>query len=66
MCKVVGGARAVYGQAECFEDHILADVFTEGSCSLVLYNDHVNSITRNTQLLYICYFRPIGYLVPSF
>ena len=44
MCRVVGGARAVDGQAECFEDQILADVFglesgvaTEGSCSLVLY-----------------------------
>ena len=37
-----------------------ADVFglesgvtTEGSCSLVLYYDDVNSITRNTQLLYM-------------
>ena len=34
-------------------------VTTEGSCSLVLYYDHVNSITRNTQLLYIllCSYR---------
>ena len=38
----------------------LADVFglesgvtTEGSCFLVLYFDHVNSKTRNTQLLYV-------------
>ena len=26
-------------------------VTTEGSCSLFLYYDHVNSITKNTQLL---------------
>ena len=37
---------------------------TQGSSSLVLYYDHINSITRNTQLLYICYFSPICYLVP--
>ena len=50
------------GQAKCFEDQILADVFglgsamtTEGLCSLVLYYDHIKSITRNTQPLYICY-----------
>ena len=72
MCRVVGGARAVDGQAESLEDQILADVFglesrvpTEGLCSLVLYYDHVNSIARNTQLLYICCFGPIGYLIPS-
>ena len=60
MCRVVGGARAVDYQTECLEDQILADVFglesgvaTEGLCSLVLYYDHVNSITRNTQLLYM-------------
>ena len=71
MCRVVGGARAVDGQAECLEDQILADVFefesgvtTEGSSCLVLYYDHINSITRNTQLLYICYFAPNGYPVP--
>ena len=58
------------GQAEYLEDQILADVFglesggaTEGSCSLVLYYDHINSITRNTQLFHICYFAPIGYLL---
>ena len=27
MCRIVGGARAVDGQAECLEDQILADVF---------------------------------------
>ena len=44
MCRVVGGAWAVDGQAECLEDQILADVFglesgvtTEGWSSLVLY-----------------------------
>ena len=68
MCRVGGGARAVDGQAQCL-DHILAHVFrlqsgvtTEGSSSLVLYYDHINSITRNTQLLYIYYFAFIGYL----
>ena len=61
MGRVVGRARAVDGQAECLEDQILVYVFgleggptTEGSCSPILYYDHVNSITRNTQLLYIC------------
>ena len=60
MCRVVGGARAVDGQKECLKDHILADVFglesgmtTEGSSSLVLYYDHINSKIRNTQLLYM-------------
>ena len=60
MCRVVGRARAVDGQAECLEDQILADVFglesgvtTEGLCSLVFYYDHVNSITINKQLLSI-------------
>ena len=58
-CRVVGGARAVDGQAECLEDQILEDVFglesgvtTERWTSLILYYDHIiNSITRNTQLL---------------
>ena len=27
MCRVVGEARAVDGQAECLEDQILANVF---------------------------------------
>ena len=60
MCRFVGGARAVDCQAECLEDHILADVFrlesgvtTEGWASLVLYYDHINSIARITQLLYM-------------
>ena len=60
MCRVVGGARAVDGQAECLEDQILADVFglesrvtTEGWSSLVLFYDLINSITRHTQLLYM-------------
>ena len=73
MCRVVGGARAVHGQAEGLKHQILADVVglesgmtTEGSYSLALYYDHINSITRNTQLLYICYFAPIGYLVPIY
>ena len=63
MSRVVGGARAVDGQAECLEDQILADVFglksgvtTEGWSSLVLHCDHINSTTRNTQLLSISYF----------
>ena len=50
----------------------LADVFglesgvtTEGSCSLFLYDDHVNSITRSTQLLK-WYFAPAGYLDPMY
>ena len=49
------------GHAEYLEDQILADVFglesgvtTEGWSSLVLYYDHIiNSITRNTQLIYM-------------
>ena len=56
--RVVGGARAVNGQAECLQDQMLGRCFglgsgvtAEGSCSLVLYYDHVNSIARNTQLL---------------
>ena len=71
MCKVVGGVRAVDGQAECLQDQILANVFglesgvtTEGSHFLILCYDDINSTTRNTQLLYISYFIPIGYLVP--
>ena len=70
ICRVVEGARAVDSQAECLEDQILADVFglergvtTEGLSSLDLYYDYINSITRNTQPLYICYFAPIGYLL---
>ena len=70
MSRVVGEARAVDGQAECLEGQILADVFglervvtTEGSCSIALYYGHINSITRNTQLLYICSLASIGYLV---
>ena len=70
-CRFVEGAKALDGQAKCLEDQILADVFalesgvtTEGSSPLVLNYDHINSITRNTKLLYICYFTPIGYLVP--
>ena len=58
------------GQAERLEDQILADVFdlecgvtTEGWSSFVLYYDHINGITRNTQLLFICYFALIGYVV---
>ena len=70
LCRIVGGARTVDGQAEYLE--ILADVFglecgvtTEGSSFLVFYYDHINSIiTRNTQLLNTCYFAPIGCLVP--
>ena len=60
MGRVVGGARAVDGQAECHEDQTLPDVFrlesgviTERWSSLVLYYDHINSITRSTQLLYM-------------
>ena len=71
MSRVVGGERAVDDQVECLEYQILANVFglesgmtTEGSSSFVLYYDHINSINKNTKLLYICYFSPIGYLVP--
>ena len=73
MCSVVGGARAVDGQAECLEDQIMTDVFklesevtTDGSCSFVLYYDHVNGKTRNMQLLSICYFASVDYLVPIY
>ena len=69
MCSVVGGARAEGGQIECLGDQILTDVFglksgvtTKGSSFLVICYDHVNSMTRNTQLLYMCHFAPIGYL----
>ena len=48
------------GQAECLENEIWADAFglesgvtTEEWASFVLYYDHVNRITRNTQLLYL-------------
>ena len=71
MCRVVGGARALDGQAECLEHQILADVFglesgvtIDGSCSLMLHYYRMHSITRNTQLFFICYFAPIDYLVP--
>ena len=64
MWRDVGGARAVDGQAECLQDQILADVFglesgvtTEGWSPLVLYYDHVNSITRNTLLFLATLFR---------
>ena len=58
MCRVVEGARVVDGRAECLEDQILADVIgssatTEGWSSLVVYYDHINNITRNTQLLHM-------------
>ena len=62
MCtsRVIGGARAVDGQAECLEDQILADVLglesgvtIEGPPSHVFYYEHINSITTNTQLLYM-------------
>ena len=73
MYRVDGGARAMDDQVECLEDQILADVFglesgvtTKGSCSLILYYDPINSISRNTQPLYICYFDPIDYLVPIY
>ena len=72
MGRVVRGARAVDGQAECFKDQILADVFgfesgvtTERSCSLVLYYGHINSITRNTQPLYIPGILLCSYRLPS-
>ena len=61
-CKVVGGARAQWmvGQ-NAFKIRswgkmvfsLESGVITEGSCSLVHYYDHVYSITRNTQLLYM-------------
>ena len=71
MCRVVGGAKQMGGQAECLKDQILADVFglesglaTKESCSLVLHYDHMDILTRNLKLIYIYYFAPIGYLVP--
>ena len=59
VSRVVGGARTVDGQAECLEDQTLgrcvwdlgSGVTTEGSCSFVLYYDHINIVTRNTQPL---------------
>ena len=33
VCRVVGGARAVNGQAECLKGKILADVFWVGKWS---------------------------------
>ena len=51
-----------------------ADVFglesgvtTEGWASLVLYYDHINSIIRNTQLLYmlLCSYRPPNSDIPE-
>ena len=62
MCtgRVIGRARAVGGQVECLEGHILADVFglesgviTEGPSALFLYYNLINIRTRNTQLLSI-------------
>ena len=51
MCRVVGAARVVDGQAECLEDQILAAVLglesgmtTEGSCSLVLCYAHIKIV----------------------
>ena len=32
-----------------------SEVTTKGSCSLFLYYDHLDSITRNTQLLCSCW-----------
>ena len=72
MCRGVVEARAAGDcQAECLEDQILVDVFglesgvtTEGSYSLAFYYDHINSINRNIQLLYICHFAPICDLLP--
>ena len=74
MCRDLGGARAVDGQAECLVDQILAGVFglesgvtTEVLSCLVVYYDHIISITRNTQLLYMLLFSaPIGYLIPIY
>ena len=70
MCRVFGGARAVDGQAGCLENQILADAFelesgviTEMWSSLVLCYDHINSITRNTQLLYMLL---CSYWLPNF
>ena len=75
MYRVDGGARAVDDQAECPQDEILADAFglesgetTEGSSSIILYYDHIHTITRNKQLLYIrsmplCSYNS-GYFVP--
>ena len=62
MCRGLEGARAVGGQAECLVDQILADVFglesgvtTEVLSSLVVNYDHIISITKNTQLLYMLF-----------
>ena len=59
VCKVVERAKAVDGQAQCLEDKILEKFFglgsgvtTEGWASLVTYYHHINSITRNTQLIH--------------
>ena len=74
VCKVVGGARAVNGQAQCLEDKILqmffgleSGVTTEGWASLVLYYDHINSIIRNTQLLYmlLCFYWLPNFDIPE-
>ena len=62
VCRAVGEARADDGQAECLEDRILQVFFgleggvtTAGWSSLLVlyYDDTINSITRNTQLLYM-------------
>ena len=51
MFIVVGEARAVDGLTKCLENQILADAFglesgvtTEGSCSLILYYDHIDDL----------------------
>ena len=66
VCKVVGGARAVDGQAECLVPMFFgleSGVTTEGWSSLVLYYDHIKSIiTRNTQLLYMLLY---SYWLPT-
>ena len=69
MCRGLEGARAVGGQAECLVNQILADVFglesrvtTKVLYSLVVNYDHIISITRNMQLLYMLFF---SYWLPN-
>ena len=59
VCRVVGGARAIDGQAECLKDYMLGRRLlgwkVEGplrgrTYSLVFYYDHINIITKNSQL----------------
>ena len=47
VCKAVGGARAVDGKAQCLEDKM------RGAPHSFFYYDHIHSIIRNTQLLYM-------------